>query len=177
MCRTSFLFNGEVFDLSHLNQVGIRYEYQATKDRAAESFDVNVKYTCHCFTRSPKSGEVVVPAHIFCHDPEARLFDPGRYELSKLLPSIIANLANRTLTANGHKREKYFCVELEMLDGQVVEYEIYIKLKKILKGKLELLVETAFVRNPENKSKRPKGVSVRFRIALYKTLRGEKLRL
>ena len=177
MCWTSFLFNGKVFDLSHLNQVGISYEYQAIRDRAAEAFDVDVKYTCHCFTHSPKDGEVVVPAHIFCHDPGPRLFDPVRYELSKYLPSIIANLANRTLTANGHKREKYFCVELETQEGQVVEYEIYIKLKKAHKAKLELLVETAFVRDPENKSKRPKGISVRFRIALYKTLHEEKLRL
>jgi hypothetical protein len=177
MCWTSFTFNGKVFDLSHLNQANIRYEYPPVKSRAPEAFDVEVRYTCHCFTRSQKDKEIVVPAHIFCHDPEARLFDPVRYELSKHLPTVIANLKDRIITANGNKREKYFCVELETDNGQIIEYEVYIKLRKVNKGKLDLLVETAFVREPENKSKRPKGISVRFRIALYKTLRGEKLRL
>ena len=177
MCWNPFIFNGNEFDLSHLNQSKIRYEYAATKDRGPESFDVEVKYTCHCFTRSPKNAEIPIPEHIFAHDPGARLFDIERYELSMNLPIIIGSLKDRAITANGNKREKYFCVELQTKNGQVIEYEIYIKIRKREKGLLELLVETAFVRELNNKAQRPKGISVRFRIALYKALRGEKLRL
>ena len=172
-----FKYKDLQFDFSHLHPAEVDYAYGPTKGRPAETYRVLVLYTNHCFTRSPKTDETCAPDCVFPDDYEVRLFDPERYELSKNLPGIITSLGNKKLFTNGNKREKYFCVEIASRDGQTVEYEIYIKLKKIEKGKLELLVESAFVRDPAEKSRRPKGIVVRFVVVLHNTLNGKKLRL
>jgi hypothetical protein len=61
--------------------------------------------------------------------------------------------------------------------GECIEYDIFFRLVKTGKGVLELIVETAFDRRPENRKYRPAGKPIRFWIILHNTLHGKPLRI
>jgi hypothetical protein len=61
-------------------------------------------------------------------------------------------------------------VELTEDSGERIEYDIYFRLVKLGKQRLELTVETAFDRRPENRKNRPVGKPIRFWIILHNTL-------
>jgi hypothetical protein len=67
-------------------------------------------------------------------------------------------------------------VETIAENGAHVEYDIFFKVKKKSKGRLEMIVETAFVRDPGYDSTRPQGKPVRFWIILHNTLNGIRIR-
>jgi hypothetical protein len=59
---------------------------------------------------------------------------------------------------------------------KAIEYDIFFKVKKLGKGRLEMIVETAFVRDPAHAASRPSGKPIRFWIILHNTLHGLKIR-
>jgi hypothetical protein len=114
--------------------------------------------------------------NLICSDGcESRLFDFRRYELSKRLPGILQTLPERKPFHNSNRRN-FFTVETIADDGSTVEYDIFFKVKKKSKGRLEMILETAFVRDPEYASTRPTGKPVRFWIILHNTLNNKKIR-
>ena len=108
-------------------------------------------------------------------DYENRLFDFRRYELSKQLPEIIQTLPTRKPRHNSNRRN-FFSVEIITENGVTVEYNIFFKVKKVSKGRLEMIVETAFVRDLDYDSLRPEGKPIRFWIILHNTLNNIKIR-
>jgi hypothetical protein len=109
-------------------------------------------------------------------DPyEKRLFDLRRYEMSKHLPTIIQALPIAKPRHNGGLG-KFFSVEIITESGERIEYDIFFKVKKGNNG-LEMIVETAFIREPNYDSARPDGKPIRFWIILHHTLHGIKIRL
>ena len=163
------------YDLSHLHPRIIRFSRPADKDNAAETYNVSVRFTLHCFSREPKRDEAIDPSWIYPDDYEARLFDLRRYEMSKLLPGIIEALPTKKPRHNKN-RGNYFTVETVTKDGTVIEYDVFFKVKKQAKGILEMIVETAFVRDPGYGSTRPDGKLVRFWIILHNTRHGLMIR-
>lgn len=171
----AFNLAGNTYDLSHLHTRTFKYERPAENANPAEVYSVDTLFTSHCFTRKPKPDEVYDSSLVYPHDDEKRLFDIRRYELSKRLPEIIQSLPEAKRKPIHTGRGKYFTVEIVTADGTTIDYELFFKVRKVSKGRLEMIVETAFVRDIEHNSVRPAGRAVRFWIILHNTLNNKKI--
>jgi hypothetical protein len=143
-------------------------------NKAAEVYKVEVTYTLHCFSRALKPEESCDNNLMYSDGYESRAFDFRRYELSKLLPEIIQTLPDRKPYHNKNRRN-FFTVEVVAENASTVEYDIFFKVKKKAKGQLEMIIETAFVRDPGHDSTRPDGKPIRFWIILHNTLNNKKI--
>ncbi len=164
-----FEYGGVTFDLTHLHPRTFRFERPTEGDKPPEVFKVDTIFASHCFTRGPRESEAFDLALVYPDGNEDRIFDHRRYELSKRLPEFIQALPTRKPRHNG-KRGNFFSVEVIAEDGTAIEYDIFFKVKKKAKGRLELIVETAFVRDSDYGSTRPDGKPIRFWIILHNTL-------
>lgn len=171
----AFEFNGTTYDLKHLDPVTLRFERSLQGDKPPEVHKVDVFFTSHCFTCKPKPDQSYDEKLVYPDDYEKRLFDFRRYELSKGLPAIIRNLPDRKPRQNDGE-QRFFTVEIIDEDQHKIEYDVFFKVRKAGKGKLEMIVESAFVRDPEHQSSRPKGRPISFWIILHNTLHGRKIR-
>lgn len=164
-----FQYDGKAYDLAHLHPRTFRFERPAEGNKPAEVYKVDTIFTSHCFTREPKKAEIYNKSQVYPNDHENRLFDFRRYELSKQLPEIIQTLPARKPRHNNNRRN-FFSVEVIAENGATIEYDIFFKVRKVAKGRLEMIVETAFVRDPDYNSLRPEGKPIRFWIILHNTL-------
>jgi hypothetical protein len=172
---SAFEHCGKTYDLAHLKSCTLRYERPAQGNKGNEIYLVDVVYTLHCFSREPKPDECYDKNLIYSDGHEDRLFDFRRFEMSKLLPEIVQGLPERKPFHNANRRN-FFTVEVVAENGQRVEYDIFFKVKKKSKGRLEMIVETAFIRDPEYCATRPAGKPVRFWIILHNTLNNIRIR-
>ena len=170
-----FKHDETTYDLTHLHPCTLVYERPAENDKAAEIYNVDVIFTLHCFSRELKPGEGCDNSLMYSDGYESRVFDFRRYELSKRLPEIIQALPDRKPYHNNNRRN-FFTIEVVTENGASVEYDIFFKVKKKAKGRLEMIVETAFVRDPDYDSTRPAGKPIRFWIILHNTLNNKKIR-
>jgi hypothetical protein len=171
-----FRFRGEIYDLAHLHPRTFRFERPAEGVKPAEIYNVDTVFTSHCFTRKPKNAEVFDESLVYSDGYENRLFDFRRYELSKQLPEIVRTMAARKPYHNSNRRN-FFTVEVIGENGKFVEYDVFFKVRKMAKGRLEMIVETAFVRDTEYGSIRPAGKPIRFWIILHNTLNNIRIRV
>lgn len=146
-------------DLFHLAPCTIVYVVPADmkRNKPALSYSVEVSYSDHCYTKGDKAG--------------GRVFDPKRYELSKRLPNIIAGLMDRRVSfAFGMN---FITIE-DIETGE--EYEVYFSVVKRTKTKtLGLIVRSAYVRDPDKLSLRPKQRTVKFATILFSAMNGKTL--
>jgi hypothetical protein len=169
-----FKHGGKVYDLSHLYPCTLEYNRPGEGNKQAEVYKVEVTYTLHCFSRELKPDETCGDDLMYTDGYERRVFDFRRFELSKLLPGIIQTLPDRKPYHNNNRRN-YFTVEVVVENGSTVEYDIFFKVKKKAKSRLEMIVETAFVRDPGYDSTRPNGKPIRFWIILHNTMNNKKI--
>jgi hypothetical protein len=171
---TSHIHEGKTYKFAHLEPHTETFVRPATDEQPSESFTVDIRYTDHCFTRGPKPGEVYDPALIYANgEKKIRLFCPRRNELSKLLPGLIRSLPDSKPQHNG-VNGNFFTRDLLDLQGNPVKYVIIFSVRKSAKGRMELLVETAYIEEPNYGSSPLNGRRVRFWIILnntYKRLR------
>jgi hypothetical protein len=165
----AFQHVGKTYELTHLHPRTFRFERPAEGNRAAEVYKVDTIFTSHCFTRQPKKAETYDNNLLYFDGYESRLFDFRRYELSKQLPEIVRTMPARKSCHNSNRRN-FFTVEVIGENDRLVEYDVFFKVRKMAKGRLEMIVETAFVRDPEYDSSRPSGKPIRFWIILHNTL-------
>jgi hypothetical protein len=165
----AFQHDGRTYDLTHLHPRTFRFERPAEETRPAEVYKVDTIFTSHCFTRQPKKAESYDKNLLYSDGYENRLFDFRRYELSKQLPEIVQTMPARKPYHNSNRRN-FFTVEVLAESGNLVEYDTFFKSRKTARGRLEMIVETAFVRDPEYNSIRPAGKPIRFWIILHNTL-------
>ena len=163
-----FKYDGITYDLRHLHPRTFRFSRPAENNKPAEIYKVEVIFSSHCFTRGPKT-DAYDASLVYPDTYEVRLFDIRRYEMSKRLPDIIQALPESKPRHNRNRRN-FFSVELIAENGISVEYDIFFKVRKIAKGRLQMIVETAFIRDPDHNSNRPEGKPVRFWIILHNTL-------
>ncbi len=64
----------------------------------------------------------------------------------------------------------FFTIEMVAGDGSKIEYEVFFRVRKSGRGRLVLHVESAYVREENYGSSRPKGMAINFYIILYNTL-------
>lgn len=157
------MMHDDAIDLSHLKDRVIRYDVPADlkKGIPARSYAVDVSFSEHCYTRGDSSGQ--------------RVFDQRRYELSKLLPSIIAGLLSRRISFAPIDQRVVNYLTLEgVSEGE--DYEVYFDVFK-RKGTrtLGLIVRSAYVRDRARLAERPKSKTVKFSTILYGVMNGKKL--
>jgi hypothetical protein len=171
----AFQHDGKTYDLAHLHPRTFRFERPPEGNRPAEIYTVDAIFASHCFTRQPKKAESFDKDLLYFDGYENRLFDFRRYEVSKQLPEIIRTMPARKPYHNKNRRN-FFTVEVISEDGSPVEYDVFFKMRKKAKGRLEMIVETAFVRDPGYGSIRPAGKPIRFWIILHNTLNNVRIR-
>jgi hypothetical protein len=169
---TSHIYEGKTYKFAHLEPHTETFVRPADGELPSESFTVDVRYTDHCFTRKPKPGEVYDPSLVYANgEKKIRLFCPRRNELSKLLPELIRSLPNNKPQHNG-VNGNFFTRDLLDLQGNPVKYVIIFSVRKSGKGRMELLVETAYIEEPDYRSTPLNGRRVRFWIILNNTYKG-----
>lgn len=101
-----FNIYGTVYGLGHLAQSTVTFNLPPTITQKAKVLNVRVTYADHCFTRDAEPGEVFSPQLIF-NRHTSRLFCPDRWERSKLLPTIVSRLADRSRKCYITEQENY----------------------------------------------------------------------
>jgi hypothetical protein len=161
-----FRHGGSTYDLSHLRPFTSSFERAATDEHAAESFSLNISFSHHCFTRGlPADGRTDDPSLRFDVDGDRRIFDERRWRLSKHLPGIISSLAVRKCRQTGHSN--FLTVALLDEDGTRIEYDVFFRVWKPGRGRLNLYVESAYVRDEADKKNRPRGRAIGFFVILH----------
>ena len=160
----AFVHENTNYYLSHLRSRTMVYEQPAKGGNPARKYEVEVEFSCHCFTRGlPEEGPV---DHKLLYSDEKRIFDFQRYRLSKLLPGIVEELPNRACFHTDTRQDNFF--SLDQQNGEET-YEIYFKADRVGKGRLKLFVQSAYLRDKQHGS-RPKNYKIGFFVILYNTL-------
>ena len=175
MAWKKHVYEGKEYTFSHLEP---HTEVFTHPDGAR--FTVDVRYTDHCFTRTPRAGEQYEAAHVWSAHTlgngvrKVRLFCPVRNEMSQLLPDLVRAFPQKKPQHNKDKRN-FFTIETLDRQGAPVRYDIIFSVRKSGKGRLELLVETAYIEEPDYPAPPLTGRRVGFWIILGHTLRGLKI--
>lgn len=138
------------------------------RNKQLKTVAVGVRYSCHCYTRSPKANELYDQELVILDHTKVRLFDLTRYELSKSLPELLVTLPDSKVFHTGHHN----LVRIQVGDviGHPAPYFVFLSLKR--KGKsVDLHVESAYPGDLiEDKEKYTK--PIRFRVALRNAFEG-----
>lgn len=157
----------------HLHPIMVDYEQPAKDGKPSKSYQVEVQFSSHCFTRGQKVGEITSPDVCYREEGETRIFDTARYELSFGLPGIIRGLILKKCYHTG--RSNFVTVEMLDRNGALVVYEVFFALYSLGKA-LKLKVQSAYVRDQDHKN-RPQAKSIRFSVILYNTLNGKAIKV
>jgi hypothetical protein len=169
-----FQFRGKIYDLAHLHPRLLTYEQPAKGDAPARVYRVEVIFGLHCFTRAMDQDQPHDNALLYRDDRETRVFDFARYELSKRLPEIIEGLAARKCYHTG--KGNFFTVEIVREDGAVIEYDIFFAASRSgARGKINLFVQSAYVRDANYASSRPHRKPIGFYVILFNTLNRKRI--
>lgn len=173
-----FTHNAVTYDLSHLHPSKATVTQNATADKPERVFNLVVFYSLHCFTRGIAKGESPNPDLCYGDSRETRIFDFRRYELSKRLPQIIAELAQRKCYHTG--KGNFFIVELvDAASGSSEEYEVYFEASRSsTRGLLNVFVQSAYVRDQGHLSARPAPRKpIRIEILLHNVQAGKPIKM
>jgi hypothetical protein len=160
------VYQGEMYDLSHLHPKLIDVVQPAKDGMPERIYRVQLIYSLHTFTRGVKPRESSDAALLYSDSRESRVFDFGRYELSKQLPAIVEGLQARKCYHSG--KGNFFVIEIVGSGAAPVEYEVYFEASRSSqKGVLNLFVQSAYVRDEEHKGGRPNKKPIRFCVLLF----------
>lgn len=163
----TFELDGVPYDLSHLNMRTYAWEIEL-KNKLCKQIEVEVIFSCHCFSRSPKEGEEYRQEQVVYDHKKVRLFDIRRYQLSLKLPEIISELpAHKVFQTGYHNLVRV--VVADPLESSS-EYHVFLALTRNGK-KVKMVVESAYPADLlEDRKKFDK--PIRFRVALRNRFEG-----
>lgn len=171
-----FKHGGNEYDLSHLHPCTLTYEQPATSSTPPRTYQVDIIFGLHCFTRGRKGKEITERALLCSDDRETRVFDFVRYGLSKQLPAIISGLGQRKCYHTG--KGNFFSIEILRGDEKAIEYDIFfVASRSSKKGRINLYVQSAYVRDAEHASSRPIAKPIGFCIILFNTLNNRPIKM
>ena len=137
----SFIYQGNSYDLSHLDE----YQFQIT-DSAKVDRKITVTFSDHCFTRSPEPGDD--PALLYAGSSR----NPGYFCVDRYLHSLqirahIAQAVSRKVWQLDH--QGYACVPTVDHQGRRVLYGIVFALDRVtgLPVDLHMRVRSAHLRD------------------------------
>ncbi|NOQ34398.1 MAG: heat-shock protein [Methylococcaceae bacterium] len=164
----SFVFEGKVYDLSHLNAHTAEY----TDDSKGRTYKYIVTYSFHCFAKeNPLLSAEDSKLLLYKTRKENRHFNFERYELSKHLPCIILSLGSKETVCfhAGHSRFANYKVNDDK--GNTINYFVVFKSFKE-KKRLRLHIESAY---PVSSSEKVKMKKINFFVIAYNTLMGKSI--
>jgi hypothetical protein len=105
---------------------------------------VAVAFSCHCFTETLTRAHT--PDFRYTHNRETRAFDFERYDLSKLLPKIIATLGTRSVYLS--MQANFFVLRQNPTADFVGPYLVFFNVTKSTKKGVHVLmnVESAYMK-------------------------------
>ncbi|WP_414551206.1 heat-shock protein [Anabaena sp. CCY 0017] len=167
----NFIFNSEIYDLSHLNAHWVEYfDYRDENNPIPYKFIVT--YGLHCFTKESKELSSEESELLMYSAPrESRQFNFERYYLSKELPSIIKSLGDKTTLvcfAGGYDN---FSI-VKVLDSNGIEVYYFVVFAAFRESKRLRLHITSAYPLEKDIGKRKK---VNFFVIAEKLLKGKKL--
>jgi hypothetical protein len=119
--RAPLTINGQLIDLSHLSEPFTRrLDLKLPGGMVKKNVEVEFKFTCHCYSRSPHifddgSKEAIPPGMLVADgspkQPRNRIFCPDRYELSKLLPGCLAEMVAQDGAVTRTQHLNYFHIK------------------------------------------------------------------
>ena len=140
---------GKKYDIRHLRRHTVEYIQVAAGGKLERRYSVEVSYSGHCYTKREPSG--------------IRVFDIGRYEQSKLLPRIMAELMIRECHHAGMMNFVTFDIDEHRT------YEVYFEVYK-KDGNLHIRVQSAYIRDKTRLSSQPRRAKIRFSTILFNVL-------
>ena len=140
---------GKKYDIGHLRRHVVEYVQEAAGENPERRYSVEVSYSNHCYTERNDAGE--------------RSFDIARYEQSKTLPDIMAEL----MTRECHHTGKTNFVTLDIDEDRI--YEVYFEVFK-RKKKLYIRVQSAYIRDKSRMSSQPRRAKIKFSTILFNML-------
>ena len=167
----SITIDGQTYCLQHLTPTGL---VVCTKERP-EGVNLHVSFSKHCFTESFDGG-VHARSLLVMDRGKQRAFDELRYDLSKGLPDMIAQLPDTKVFQT--PEENFFQLS-HRIDGQDGEYRMFFRVKKsgVPEGyDLRMFVESAYSPDPHKVLPTYKMQKVRFKLLVDKTLKGQSVR-
>jgi hypothetical protein len=172
-----FSHEGKFYDLSHLHPQVNRFIQPSKAGQPERIYDVQVIFSLHCFTRSCQSAEEASGVLAYSDSRETRIFDFHRYECSKRLPAIVQALPTASCYHTGHGN--FFTVEILNDETRSAEtYEVYFSASRsgTKPVRVNLFVQSAYVRDPAHRTNRPKGKRIGFFVILHNTLHGKTIK-
>jgi hypothetical protein len=171
-----FEFQGVLYDLTHLHPKPVIYRQAAVAGKPEREYRVDVLFSMHCFTRGIKDGEKPDAGLLYRDSRECRVFDFRRYALSWYLPTIVEGLQQRKCYHSG--KGNFFVVEILTEEGEKVDYEVFFEASRSSKkGVVNLYVQSAYVRDAEHTSNRPKKKPIGFAVILFNTLSNKPIKI
>ena len=173
----AFSHEGKSYDLSHLHPQVNRFIQPAKAGQPERIHDVQVIFSLHCFTRSHQSAEEVSGVLAYSDSRETRIFDFHRYECSKRLPAIVQALPTASCYHTGHGN--FFTVEVLNEETKAAEtYEVYFSASRsgTKPARVNLFVQSAYVRDFEHRRVKPTGKRIGFFVILHNTLHGKTIK-
>jgi hypothetical protein len=135
------------------------------------TYRVEVIFSLHCFTRG-LDNEIPDQAMLYSDTRETRVFDFRRYELSRRLPGIVADLPQRT--CYGADRRNFFIFEMvNQKSGDAQQYEVYFTASRSTKKDIiNLFLQSAYTRDAKHAANRPQMKPISFHAILWSALNG-----
>ncbi len=143
--------------------------------QASRADRFHVSSGMHCFSLDPLAGERVNSGLFYEGKREERVFCFDRHEWPAQLPDVIRSLGDRTCWHTHHGN--YFTIEFVTKTGDTVEYEVYFDVTRAdRRGWLNLIVQSAYVRDARYVASRPRKRKIRFDVIAYNKQTGRKIR-
>lgn len=168
-CWTPILWDKKTYDLSHLHSQQIEYTH-SKNGKPNITYKFVVTYSFHCFAKEDSSTTPNTP--IVHARKDSRPFNLERYELSKRLPAIIANLGQNNIPCFLAGYDRYLSIRFQSDTGDSFDYHVVFRTFRE-KRKLRLHVESAYPEKLVSAGKRKK---VGFFAIAYSTLHGKKIK-
>lgn len=132
-----FRHKGQIYDPSHLNDFIFTYQLSELQCR------IRVSFSCHCFTKALDN----TPNHlIYKHGKEKREFCFDRFELSKILPSLVQSLGNATIYES--QKRDYLIIKLDNTFAPNQHYTIFFNSvkSKSAESDITIYVNSAYIK-------------------------------
>jgi hypothetical protein len=167
------LFAGEVISLDHLEPFHLMVPTQAKPSGVR----IDVVFSNHCFSEVFDPARHVGPRVEIADGRVRRVFDKGRYQLSRALPEIVRGLPSAPVFQTPEANFVRIVIPVPA-GGPGTEYRMFFRLKKdgVVGADLKLRVESAYCPSPGQALSTAFMSKVRFTVLVDKTLRGEPLK-
>jgi len=161
--------HGKTYSLAHLHPFRFQIHLQAHGREPARTVTINVGFALHVFTC--KLDQADGGADRYTDDREVRVFDIGRYNASLRLEMLIRGLERRKCYFAG--RENFFTVDLKDAPAGH-EYRVFFVVRRLDGSTVELIVQSAYFGNIEERPRGQLSKQVRFIVIVSSALLAKK---